>query len=433
MCRKFKSLYKAHIGRKSNGNTIIQGSELRNPVFLNNTADFVRTLGDIRQYESVEKFAIDTLSAASRVHPLYPDFSAKPDSSMQRLVSTPETEDALQKYPRSIKGTCQLDYSKYPYMDKSETPWEYAYRTQTKVELQTTAYQEYLGNIVDPFPIIRYADGMITTIVPPAFPPAVDATIVSGEVNIPIKIRRKPCMEYGKMLFGTENPNQGFNFDLIAYKGLSKTDVKIKKVTGCALKVQLLREKLINEIRNTKNFSVYIGESALVTATFTDDNLSAEMFIVAPRMVEYLENLVTIETYTGCHFDLSIGDVTLDDFRTAYILASSLNGKWHCIKMNYDDDIRCEYKNIPEDITADAEDTFDKVIEGKVLSIALQGQRFSADQYIILYRGAQIDNIAEIARKRKHRKKNIPMVFRPAFGKEFFYKYCKFEGVHLVQ
>lgn len=59
MCRKFKSLYKAHIGRKSNGNTIIQGSELRNPVFLNNTADFVRTLGDIRQYESVEKFAIE--------------------------------------------------------------------------------------------------------------------------------------------------------------------------------------------------------------------------------------------------------------------------------------------------------------------------------------------------------------------------------------
>ena len=327
MCRKFKSLYKAHIGRKSNGNTIIQGSELRNPVFLNNTADFVRTLGDIRQYESVEKFAIDTLSAASRVHPLYPDFSAKPDSSMQRLVSTPETEDALQKYPRSIKGTCQLDYSKYPYMDKSETPWEYAYRTQTKVELQTTAYQEYLGNIVDPFPIIRYADGMITTIVPPAFPPAVDATIVSGEVNIPIKIRRKPCMEYGKMLFGTENPNQGFNFDLIAYKGLSKTDVKIKKVTGCALKVQLLREKLINEIRNTKNFSVYIGESALVTATFTDDNLSAEMFIVAPRMVEYLENLVTIETYTGCHFDLSIGDVTLDDFRTAFYLYTGVVAK----------------------------------------------------------------------------------------------------------
>ena len=101
--------------------------------------------------------------------------------------------------------------------------------------------------------------------------------------------------------------------------------------------------------------------------------------------------------------------------------------------MNYDDDIRCEYKNIPEDITADAEDTFDKVIEGKVLSIALQGQRFSADRYIILYRGAQIENIAEIARKRKYRKKNIPMVFRPAFGKEFFYKYCNFEGVHLVQ
>ena len=318
-------------------------------------------------------------------------------------------------------------------MDKSETPWEYAYRTQTKVELQTTAYQEYLGDIVDPFPITRYADGMITIIGAPAFPPAVDATIVSGEICIPIKLRRKPCMEYGTMLFGTENPDQGFHFNLTTYKGLEKTDVKITKVPGCALKVQLLREKLINEIRITRSFSVYIGESVLVTAAFTDNDLSAEMFTSAPRMVEYLENLVTIETYTGCQFDLSIGDVTLDDFRTAYILASSLNGKWHRIKMDYDDDIHCEYKSIPEDIAADAEDISDKVIEGKVLSISLQGQKFSADRYIILYRDARIDNIVEITKKRKRRKKKIPMVFRPAFGKEFFYKYCKFEGIHLIQ
>ena len=67
------------------------------------------------------------------------------------------------------------------------------------------------------------------------------------------------------------------------------------------------------------------------------------------------------------------------------------------------------------------------------MSIYLQGQNFSADRYIILYRGAQIDNIAEIAKKCKHRKKEIPIVFRPASGKEFFYKYCKFEGVHLIQ
>lgn len=433
MCRKFSSFFKAHIGRKSNGNTIIQGSELHNPVFLSNTSDLIKTFGDLGQYETVEKLAMDTLSAVSSVHPLYPDFSAKPDSEMHRLLSTPETEDAFQKYPKRIKGTYRLDYSKYPYMDKSESPWEYAYRTQTKVELQTTAYQEYLGNIVDPFPITKYADGMITIIGAPAFPPAVDATIVSGEVRVQIKLRRKPCMEYGTMMFGTENPDdQGFNFNLTAYKGLEKTDVKITKVPGCALNVQLLREKLINEIRSTRSFSVYIGESVLVKATFTDNDLSAEMFAVAPRMIEYLENLIAIETYTGCQFDLSIGDVTLDDFRTAYILASSIDGKWHRIKMDYDDDIRCDYKNIPEDITADAEDSSDKVIEGKVLSISLQGQQFSADRYIILYHDARIDNVVEIIKKRKQRKEEIPMIFRPAEGKAFFYKYCKFEGIHLI-
>lgn len=432
MCKKLKSLAKAHIGNRSNGNTIIQGSELHNPVFVSNPTDLIKTLGDLGQYEALEKYALDAMSMVAKVHPLYPDFSAKPNGDMSRLISTPETEDAFQKYPKRIKGTFLIDYTKYPHMDKSETPWEYAYRTQTKVELQTTAYKEYLGDIVDPFPNTRYADGMITIIGAPPFPPARVATIVSGVVSIPIMLRRKPSMEYGTMLFGTETTTQGFDINLTAYKDFAKTDVRITKVPGCDLEAQLLRERLINEIRCTKSFKIYVGSAVLATASFTDDDLSADMFAVAPRMIEYLENLVTIQEHTGCKFDVSIGDVSLDDFRTAYILSSSLNDKWHRIKMIYDDDVYCHYSNIPDGISEEADAPTDRIIEGKVLRIVLQGQEFTADRYIIIYRDAKIDNIDEILKKRKKRKKKISIIFRPASGNEYFYKFCKFEGIHVV-
>lgn len=432
MCRKLISFCKAHIGCKSNNNTIIQHSKLQSPVFASSTPDLIKTLGDLGHYDAVEKFALGTLAAVRESHPLYPDFSAKPNEDFSQLISTPETEDAFRKYPKKIKGTYRLDYTKYPHMDRSETPWEYAYRTQTRVELLTTAYQEYLGDTPDPFPEMKYRDGMITIIGAPEFPPAVEATIVSGDISIPIMLRRKPCMKFGTMLFGTESGESGFHFNLTTYKDFVRTDVKIIKIPDCDLRTHFKREQLISAINETKKFSVYIGSSLLVTAGFTESDLKADMFSDAGRLVEYLGNLLTIEDQTGCTFDTTIGDVTLDDFHTAYTLASSLNDKWHCIKMTFDDDIRCHHQNIPAEIAEDAESGTDKIIDGRVLSVSLQGQRFSADRYLILYRDARIDNVNDILKLKKRHKKNIQMIFRPANGKNFFYKYCKFEGIRHI-
>lgn len=423
---------KVSIAKKSIGNFVVQDSNINNLVVCNGTSDLIKTMGDIQQYDAIQKIIADCMSAAKLTHPLRPHFAAKYNSELEKLVSTPETEDAFKIYPKKIKGTFLIDYKKYPHMDKAETPWEYAYRTQTKVELKTTAYQEYLGDIEDPFPNTTYSDGMITIIGAPAFPPAVDATIVSGDVSIPIRIRRKPCLEYGKMLFGTISDDCGFDITLTAYKNLEKTDFKIVKALGCDLSVQLQREKLIESIKNTERVCIMIGDSPLVDAKFNADELSADMFAAAPRIVEYLENLQTIESYTGCKFDLSIGDVYLYDYRTAYILASSLKDMWHRIKTDFDDDARCDYDKIPLDIAEDANSPTDKAIEGKVLSVSLQGQRFSAEKYTIIYQNARINNIESVVKGCKKKRKNILITFRPLPGHDFFYKYCKFEGIKLI-
>lgn len=426
-------MIKAHIGRKSSGNTIIQGSELHNPVFLSNTADLIRTFGDIGQYEAVEKLTIDTLSAVSRVHPLYPDFSAKPDSDMQRLISTPETEDAFQKYPKRIKGTYRLDYSKYPYMDKSETPWEYAYRTQTKVELQTTAYQEYLGDVVDPFPVTRYADGMITVIGAPEFPPAVEAIIASGEISLTTKLRRKPCMEYGKMIFGSTSEDCGFEFELVVYKDQERTDCTITKMPGCDLFTQLQRERLIVEMSKTKHLSVSVEQVPLMDVSFKENELSADMFRLAPYMVRYLESLMLIEERTNCRFDLTDDDILEDDYRTALILATSLDGKWTKEKSEFDNDVRCDYDHISDDLVGNSTDKSEIVIVGKELDISLQGQRFFADKYIIVYKDAKINNLASVQKNQKNRKKNILFTFKPIQGKEFFTSFIALKGFACFQ
>lgn len=421
----------SRIGKNSDHNIVIQDSTIGTPVFCNNMPDMISVLGEMHQYELIQKQVTDVLSAVRRVHPLYPVFSAKPSAELGKLVSTPETEDAFTQYPKRIKGKFEINYKKYPHMDKSETPWEYAYRTQTRVELKTTAYKEYLGDIEDPFPNIEYHDGMITIIGAPEFPPAVQATIQSGDAKIEIQLRRKACLEYGKMVFGTISDQQGFSFSITTYNNISRTDFSIKKVPSLDLSVQLERERLINEIGKTQHFSITVGDAELLNATLDKTELSAPMFKTAPYLIAYIENLLTIEKYTGCKFDISVGDIYKNDYRAAYIIASSLEEKWHHVKTDFCDETRCDFDHIPDDF-ANEIDSPEIVIEGKVLGITLQGQRFSAKKFIVVYRDAKVNNIESVKKLKKKRKKNIKITFRPVSGCDKFSKFYRLEGIKLL-
>ncbi len=424
---------KVSIAKKSSGNFVVQESNINNLMVCNSTPDLIKTMGDIQQYDAIQRIISDCMSAAKLTHPLRPHFTAKYNSQLEKLVSTPETEDAFKIYPKKIKGTFLLDYKKYPHMDGAETPWEYAYRTQTKVELKTTAYKEYLGEREDPFPITTYSDGMVTVIVPPPFPEAVEATISSGDVSVPILLRRKPCMEYGQMVFGTITNDCGFDITLIAYRDFEKTDFKITKCFDSDISVQVQREKLINSIQKTKHIKISIGTQPLLDANFNEDELTADIFSAAPLMIQYLENLSAVETHLGCRFDLSNGDIDMDDFRMAYVLASSLQGKWHCQELDFDDEIRCDYDKIPEEILDSSKVQNELSISRGGLVLQLQGQAFSIEKYIIAYTGARINNLASIVKNRKKKRKRILFTLRPIVGERFFCKYHKFEGISIAE
>lgn len=316
-------------------------------------------------------------------------------------------------------------------MDKSETPWEYAYRTQTPVKLKITAHQEYLGDYEDPFPVIKYEDGMIAEIKAPPFPAAVEATIISGKVSIPIMLQRKPCMEYGKLVFGTVSNDSGFEFTLTTNENVEETDFTIKRLSRCDLFKLLQTEKLLLEMKKTQHLTVMIGSSTLLDASLQKNELTGDMFETAPFMLKYFESLLIIEKSLSCKFDLTTDSNFLSDYKTAVELAESLENKWHIMQTDYEE-IRCDYDHISDDIVNSSEIRGNIGFTANVLEIPLQGLRFYADRYIITYQDAKVNNVASVLKNRKKKRKNILITFKPVQGKNKFYKFCRFEGVRLL-
>lgn len=423
---------KVSIAKNSNQNTIIQNSMITNPVFCTSESGMIRALGNLGQFEAIQQRFNDYLLATKQTHPLFPVFSATYNNELNKLVSTPETDDAFKLYPKNIKSTFNIDYTKYPHMSKAENPWQYAYRTQTVVELETIAYQEYLGDTIDPFPVTKYANGMVTKISAPEFPPAVDADIVSGNISIPILLRRKPWFEYGQMCFGTVSGINGISIDIIVYDDIKTTKIKFTKEIGESYDIQLKCEKILDAISKTKQFAIMVGDSSFLTVPLEESELTDSIFMSAKQWIQYIECLLNVERITQCKFDLDLGDVPYVDYQTALILSSSLEGKWHRIETDFDNEIRCNYDRIPNDVLGVDYDTSKLTIESKDYKITLKGQKFVAERYVVVYQGARINNIDAVRKNKKKRRKNILMTFKPVTGSDHFFKCCRFDGIKVV-
>lgn len=419
---------KSTIGKNSNNNMVIQNSSVTN-VVATSPVETVDLMAKYRAYEDMQQYVQSVLSATRDKHPLFPKFSATYSSELKKLVSTPETADAFDKHPKKIKGTFQIDYKKYPYMDRSETPWEYAYRTQTNVELATKSYTEYLGETKDPFPVVEYAEGMVTVIGYNEFPPAADAVVQSGDVCIPIMLRRKPSLKFGELLLGNVSTGHGFNISISTDESQKNTTINFSKADDCDLSTHLACEELLDAIYTTKKISIKIKDVELMSATINESELKSNIFKNAKILKVYIKNLLIIEEHTGCKFNPDIGEISYDDIESSIIMAASLEGKWRLTKLSFDDAVRCDYDHIPDDIADYDKVSYESVAEMKVLSINLHGESFTAEKFIIVYRDAKINNIASVLKNVKKKKKNILLTMKPMDGKDVFCKYQFMDGI----
>ena len=422
----------SRIGSNSNGNTVIQGSQVYNPTFiLGSGNEMMGIAAQLGRYDIIQDQVARVLESAKSTHPLYPEFSAGYNTKLGRLVSTPETADALRTHPKKIKGTYRLDYSRYPHMDKSETPWEYAYRTQSSVEMDTTSYQEYLGDIEDPFPVLTYAKGMTTIISAPEFPDSVEAMVVSGDVAIPIQLRRLPYLQYGWLLFGNVSENHGFDIRIKACEAQNKTTVTFNKKPTAALEIQLLREKLFMNMATTRKIRITVSDKDLVSIDISEQDVTANMFAAATPLYHHFENLLSIEQFTGCRFTASFRDISPDDYYTAQKLASSIKGEWHITRGKFDNGVCADHDRIAEEIMENpAVGKFGS--ESSVIRISLHDQQFTADKAHAQYHDARISNFGAVKRAVSRQRKNIRIIIKPQYGKDYFLKYVRFDGLRCL-
>lgn len=423
---------KASIGPGSNENVIIQGSTVNNTFVYGNEAEVIKLLGDLKNYEEMQTRISAIMSVAEETHPLYPNFRAVYNNQLHRLVSTPDTDEALKKYPKLIKGKFRIDLKKYPKMNKSELPWEYAYRTQKPVELLTTEYKEYLGDTEDPFPITQYSDGMITVIRPPEFPPEIEADLVAGGQKLRITIRRVPWMEYGQVRFSTTNNNSGLNVAFTVFEEKKKITVTFSKILDCELPIQLMRERFLYSLKKSGRLILNIGSVNLINIALNDSDLNSDIFLLAPYMINYIESLLSIENNLNCKFNDLIINYTENDYYTALIMASSLRNKWCRFSLEHDGEILCSYDQIPDDLLKNKVISKDTRFEVCNYHITLQGESFEAEQYLILYEDAQLNNSSSAKKNKRKKKQNILLTFSPIVGKEKFFKYCKFMNLRFI-
>lgn len=422
----------SNIGSNSNGNTVIQGSQLSNPVFMigsnNDMLDFAAQMG---RYDVVQQQFASMLTAAKKTHPLYPAFSADYNSKLGRLVSTPETVDAFREHPKKIKGTYRIDYTKYPHMDKRETPWEYAYRTQTTVEMDTTSYKEYLGDIEDPFPVLTYSEGMKTFIGAPEFPEAVDAIAISGDASIPFQLRRLPCVEYGWLLFGNVSENLGFDIRIKTNEAENKSTISFNKVQSVALETQLLREKLFQNMAETRKLRIVASGNDLLSMNLSEQDMAMDIFAAAKPLSSHIERLLSIEQFTGCRFNPCLDNVSAEDYHTTQMMAASIKGEWYPVRGKYDDGVRADYDKISKDLLEDP-DSEKFSSESTIIRLSLYGQFFTADKAYAMYSDARISNFGSVKRAVGKKRNRIRITIKPKIGKEYFLKYVRFDGLRCL-
>lgn len=423
---------KSNIGTNSSGNIVIQNSTVSGPIMVNCSPEsMLMELKNQGDYTAIQTFVSSQLANLKKVHPLYPEFSATVDPKLNRLVSTPEVEDAFKNHPKKIKSTIKVDLKKYPYMHQGEAPWEYAYRTQTEVEVDTTSYQEYLGDEPDPFPLVTFQQGMKTIIKAPEFPPACEASITSGDISIPVKIRRLPNLKYGEILFGNVSTDQGFDFRVSLFENNVK--FHFTKRAGADLDTLILMEKLVQNIGTTRSIRIVQGTVEFMRATVSPLECDADIFKNAPLFIQYFESLCTIEKHLNCHLDQMYEDLTVDDYRLAIIMAASLQGNWCREKEAFNDELRVSREHLPHNIHENGGTVHELSGEMQPGTFSLHGKHFRAVKYIVVFSDVKINNLQSVQKNINRKKKLILITLKPANGNEFFWKYSKLEGIELIE
>ena len=105
-------------------------------------------------------------------HDLFPDYivaTKKMHNGKYTLVSKPTSEEALKKYPYNFKSSFRVIDERYKNIKDPDLLLDMIQYADSPVEVEITKFEQYLGNVIDPYPnpeISPMQEGTKTYIIP---------------------------------------------------------------------------------------------------------------------------------------------------------------------------------------------------------------------------------------------------------------------------
>lgn len=412
----------AKIGNYSNDNVVIQGVEYNNNIYVaeNSLCASAKVLADFGHYDSINAIFQKSMQEISQLHPLKPWYGTKvvQMGMLQKLVSTPLLDDANKLFPKNIKSTVQFCPSDYPGYNTKESPWEYAYRTQREVVLDTKTYKEYLGEYEDPFPVTDYKDGMKLKILPPEFPDASEVVLRAGLTSYSTKLRRVACDDYGIIKLTNEcDASSPLGVIFILDENNKKTRVSMKRNKTTSLEKLIIIEQLVKSILENQLLAVTMNDRPLMMLEKIDlKELEQDFFKLAETNLKLYSSLKFIEGYFGIRFDLS-QEITDQDYYYAVLLSASLKRRWQFIKNESKFRVSTESDKIEIDFDEEIEENTPYIYQRFDCQWNILGIGFKADSLFTSIHNSKIVNIKTVNKKIKEKQERVDIIFAPIKGK----------------
>lgn len=153
----------------------------------------------------------------------------------------------------------------------------------------------------------------------------------------------------------------------------------------------------------------------------------------APYLEQYYSNLSAIQDFTGCQFDLAIDGDFNSQYQIAFLLKNSLENRWVKNNSDFDNQLRCDYNNITDDVLSGTDKTADNLVYlQRHVRFELQGCHFEAEAFHIRYMGAKINNLKSVCKYVKKKRNGILITIRPQNGKNIFEKCMLLSGIKSI-
>lgn len=270
---------------------------------------------------------------------------------------------------------------------------------------------------------------MKTIISPPSFPDAVEASITSGNITIPILLRRVPCMEFNLIKFGNEGRSGGLDILITVNEAKKESTFSITRINDVVLSDHLRREELILNMAQTHSIRIEIGTQTILESRIADKDLGSSIFNTAPLLSQYIKNLLLIEKHTGCSFETDIKEINVDEYNAVQMLALSLENKWFITKGKYDI-IRADCDHIDETVLDDSDEHLYSSEAGEA-TIMVQGRVFKIKKTKAVFKNARISNLGKVKRSIQKGRKNIKIEIKPNNQEQTYTKYVILENISI--